>query len=88
MERYVRVTAQNIDKYLKKYFVLVCSLRNSRIKAKKIAIMEALCCLYPLQGIFIVNGPLGDVKGLISFFILKEYKDLLPNYLKNLGYCN
>lgn len=50
--------------------------------------MEVLCCLYPLQGIFIINGPLGDVKGLISFFILKEHKERLPSYLKNLGYCN
>jgi len=88
MDRYIRVTAQNMDEYLEKYFVLLCSIRNSRIKAKKIAIMELLCCLYPLQGIFITNGPLGDMKGLISFFILKEYKDQLPDYLKNLGYSN
>lgn len=88
MKKCVRVTAQNIDEYLEKYFVLVCSIRNSRIKAKKLAIIEVLCCLYPLQGIFIINGPLGDVKGLISFFILKEHKERLPSYLKNLGYCN
>lgn len=88
MKRYIKVTGENIDKYLERYFVLACSIRNSRIKAKKLSILEVLCCLYPLQGIFIVNGPLSDVKGLISFFILKEHKDILPNYLKKLGYCN
>ncbi len=88
MDKYVRVTAQDIDQYLEQYFVLVCSMRNSRIKAKRIAIMEVLCCLYPLQGIFIANGPLGDIKGLISFFIPIKYKHVLPDYLKNLGYCD
>ena len=88
MKKYVKVTVQDVDDYLEKYFVLVCSLRNPRKKAKKLAIVEVLCCLLPLKASFIVNGPLGDVKGLISFFVLKEYKDLLPSYLKNLGYCN
>ncbi len=88
MDKYVRVTTQNIDEYLEKYFVLVCSIRNSRIKAKQVSILEVLCCLDPLQGIFIANGPLGDIKGLISFFVLKEYKNILPSYLEKLGYCN
>jgi len=86
--QYVQITANNIDKYLEKYDIIACSIRNSRIKAKHLAIMEVLCCTYPLQSIFIANGPLGQNRGIISFFILKEYRDALPNYLKNLGYCD
>ncbi len=82
------VVTHQIDEYLKNYHVLVCSLRNSRIKAKKIAIMEMFNSLFPLKGIFISNGPLGDVKGLFSFFILKEYKIELKKYLKQIGYCD
>jgi hypothetical protein len=86
--KYVSVTTENIDEYLEKYDVIACSLRNSRIKAKQLAIMEVLCCTYPLKSILIMNGPLSNIKGFISFFILKEYTNVLPEFLKNLGYCD
>ena len=67
--QYVQITANNIDKYLEKYDIIACSIRNSRIKAKHLAIMEVLCCTYPLQSIFIANGPLGQNRGLFRFYI-------------------
>ncbi len=88
MKRPVSVNTQNMDAYLEEYFVLVCSVRNSRIKAKRLAILEVLTCLYPLQGLFITNGPLSDIRGMISFFIPRVHKAILDDYLKNLGYCN
>ena len=62
----MKVTAQNIDEHLDKFFVLVCSIRNSGSR-QKLAIMEVLCVVYIPCRVFIINGPLGDVKGLISF---------------------
>ncbi|NLO81619.1 MAG: hypothetical protein GX094_00920 [Clostridiales bacterium] len=82
------MTSQNIDEFLDKYDVMACSMRNSRIKAKHIAIMEVLCCTYPLKSIFILNGPLSNIRGFISFFVPKECVNVLPQYLKNLGYCD
>ena len=36
----------------------------------------------------IKNGPLSDVKGIVSFFVKKENWDEVQNRLKNIGYFN
>jgi hypothetical protein len=52
MDKYIRVTVQNIDEYLEKYFVLVCSIRNSRIKPKKNSYCGGIVLLISLAGYF------------------------------------
>lgn len=88
MKTHVTITGNNIDKYIQNYAVLAFSLRNSRIKAKQLAIMEAYLVLLPLNGIFIKNGPLGNIKGVFSFFIPREYLDKMFSILPTIGYCN
>ena len=75
MNRAVLVDGTNIDGFLSKYNVITCKLRNSRIKSKQLGIMEMLLSNYDLDIIFIKNGPLSDVKGIVSFFVKKENWD-------------
>ena len=82
MNRAVLVDGTNIDGFLSKYNVITCKLRNSRIKSKQLGIMEMLLSNYDLDIIFIKNGPLSDVKGIVSFFVKKENWDEVQNRLK------
>jgi len=84
----VKVTKQNLKQYMENYDIMVCLLRPSRNKAKQLAILEMSVILSAVDGTFIANGPLGDVKGLISFFIKKDKDDELKTLLKTTGYCN
>jgi hypothetical protein len=88
MGRYVTISKTNIDEYLERYAVIVFALRNSRIKAKQLAVMEAYIALSSVGGIFICNGPLGDVKGLFSFFVPAQRLDELRDTLPGIGYCH
>lgn len=84
----VSITGENIDDYIKDHLVLLFSLRKSRIKAKKLAIMEAYFALYPVGGIFIKNGPLGNLRGVFSFLIPKAKLAKTLSILPTIGYCN
>lgn len=88
MKGYIAITGKNIDHYLDQYAVIAFELRNSRIKAKRLAIMEAYIALSSIGGIFIRNGPLGDVKGLFTFFVPVEHLDKLKHLLARIGYCD
>lgn len=88
MEYCVSVTGDNIKQYLNQYDVLVCSLRSSRIKAKQLAVVELFFVLARFGGVFIINGPLSDVKGLIAFFVDRKARDSLQGILKTVGYCH
>jgi hypothetical protein len=56
------ITKKNIDNYLNEYSVIVCMIRNSRLKAKQIAILEMLFAQIDNEIILIKKGPLGDIK--------------------------
>ena len=84
----IEITKQNQNEYIDQYDILICLLRSSRNKAKQLAILEMSIALSAMGGVFIKNGPLGDVKGLISFFVKREVDDKLISLLKNIGYCN
>lgn len=88
MKHYVKVTGENIRQYLQGYDVLVCSIKPSRSKAMELAAAELFFALRHIGCIYIPNGPMGNIKGLISFFIEKAGKGLLKDILKNIGYCN
>jgi len=88
MGHYVSVTNNNILKYIEDYDVLVCSMKPSRIKAKQLAILELFFVLSRIGCIYITNGPLGDIKGVVSFFVDKKGIDLLKDALKTVGYCD
>lgn len=88
MERYIEIDGQNIKDLIVNNNVICCKLRNSRIKSKQLAIMEMLMMNYDLGLQFIKNGPLGDVKGIVSFLVSKEKMDILTNRLNRLGYFN
>lgn len=61
---YVVATNQNITQFLKTHDLLICRLRPSRSKSKHLAILEMSIILSSFGGIFIFNGPLGDVGGV------------------------
>ncbi|MBN3585873.1 hypothetical protein JYB64_26130, partial [Algoriphagus aestuarii] len=50
--------------------------------------MEAYFALYPVSGIFIKNGPLGNLKGVFSFLIPEEKLAKALSILPTIGYCN
>lgn len=85
---YTTISKNNIDDYIDHYVLIVFALRNSRIKAKQLAIMEAYFALSTVGGIFVSNGPLGDVKGVFSFFVPIQRLEEVRHILKGIGYCN
>ena len=86
--KYILITKLESAEYVKKYDILVCQLRQSRIKAKQWGILEMSVILQPLDPIFIINTPLGDAQGVISFFVPKNQDDNLRQLIDNAGYCN
>ena len=84
---YLQIKREDIDERLKGGAVIACRLRNSRIKAKQVAIMEMYMSLLPFNGIFIANGPLSDTKGFICFMAAKSHIGMLANVLSGIGYC-
>lgn len=81
------VTKSNIDDYLNKHDIIVCKIRNSRLKAKQIAILEMLFAQLDNEILVIKNGPLGDVKGIISLFCPKKNLVSFKERLFGIGYC-
>jgi len=84
---YATITKLNLPEYLAERDVLVCLARPSRNRAKQLAILELSIVLGGL-GEYVTNGPLGDVRGVVSFFVKKGHDDALLALLKTVGYCN
>jgi len=81
------ITKSNIDEYLRDYSVVVCKIRNSRLKAKQIAILEMIFAQIDNEILLIKNAPLGDIKGIISFFCPKNNLEIFKDRLFSIGYC-
>jgi hypothetical protein len=84
----IEVTKLNIDYYLNEYTIIVCKIRNSRLKAKQLAILEMVFAQFDHEIVAIKNGPLGDIKGIISFFCPKKNLVLFKERLFGIGYCS
>ena len=84
---YVQLDKSSIDDYLGHYYVLACRLRNSRLKAKRIAIMELFMAMLPYESIFLANGPLSNIKGLICYLIPRSSVSTIRDVLQKIGYC-
>ncbi len=78
----------DLNNLLKNNVVLVFKIRNSRIKVKKVAIMEVYSLLKDLGSTFLSNGPLGDIKGIFSFMINEKKLEESKLALSKLGYTN
>jgi len=87
MDFYADITKSNIDDYLYEYKVIVCKIRSSRVKAKQIAILEMLLLQFENDILFIKNGPLGDIKGIVSFLCPQKKLSSFKDKLKLCGYC-
>jgi len=87
MDYLVEVTKSDINGYLDKHYVIACRIRNSRIKAKQAAILETIFAQFDNEILAIVNGPLGDIKGIITFFCPKKNLLLFRERLYGFGYC-
>jgi len=87
MDFYADVTKLNIDDYLYEYEVILCKIRNSRIKAKQIAILEMILLQFDNEILFVKNGPLGDIKGIISFLCPRKNLISFKERLQFSGYC-
>jgi hypothetical protein len=88
MDFIAEVTKNNIDDYLYRYNIIACKIRSSRLKAKQIAILEILFAQIDNEILAIKNGPLGDIKGMISFFCPKDKLDSFRERLFGIGYCS
>jgi len=87
MDFYTDITKTNIDVYLYEYEVILCKIKNSRIKAKQIAILEMIFLQFDNEILFVKNCPLGDIKGIIAFLCPKKNLISFKERLKFLGYC-
>jgi hypothetical protein len=87
MDFYTDITKSNIDDYLYEYKVVLCKIRSSRIKAKQIAVLEMMFLQFDNEILFVKNGPLGDIKGIISFLCPAKNIVSFKERLKFSGYC-
>jgi len=87
MDFYTEITKTNIDDYLYEYKVVLCKIRSSRIKAKQIAVLEMILLQFDNEILFIKNGPLGDIKGIISFLCPTKNIVSFKERIKFSGYC-
>jgi hypothetical protein len=87
MNFFIEVSKSDIDDYLYKYDIIVCKIKNSRLKAKQIAILEIIFAQIDNEILMIKNGPLGDIKGIISFLCPKKNLNLFKDRLFGIGYC-
>jgi len=83
----VEIEKSGINATLCKNRIIVCKIRNSRLKAKQTAILEMLFTQYDNEIQYIKNGPLGDVQGLISFLCPNEKFESFTKRLYGTGYC-
>jgi len=88
LERYLTIDKQNLDIFLKEHTILICALRNSRIRCKQLAIIEMSSVLEAYEGVFITNCPLASVKGKIAFWVPNVNLPDLPGVLATVGYCD
>lgn len=89
MEMYISVDKNTISQLFLENDVFVLMLKQSRIKAKQIAIYEVLFALSQYKVKFITNGPLGDVKGVLSFAVEKGHTETeLNECFSHLGYID
>ena len=88
MDFYADITKSNVDDYLYEYKVILCKIRNSRIKAKQIAVLEMILLQFDNEILFIKNGPLGDIKGIISFLCPQKNIVSFKERLEFSGYFN
>ncbi|MDR1869888.1 MAG: hypothetical protein LBQ82_07875 [Treponema sp.] len=87
MNYFAEVTKSNIDEYLREYSIIACRIRNSRIKSKQIAILEMIFAQFDNEILAVKNGPLGDIKGIVSFFCPKKNLFSFRERLFGIGYC-
>ena len=87
MNFYTDIAKSNIDVYLYEYEVILCKIRNSRIKAKQIAILEMIFLQFDNEILSIKNCPLGDIKGIIAFLCPRKNLISFKERLKFSGYC-
>jgi len=79
-------TRLNIDAYLRGYRVVACGLRNSRLRAKRLAILEMAFAQIDLGVLALKNGPLGDARGVASFLCPAESLGAFRGRLPRSGY--
>lgn len=90
MDYYVTADKQNMLSLIEKKRILVANVRKSRLKCKQLAVVELVSVLLEYEPQFVTNGPLGDVKGVISIAISIQDDALngLKNALEKVGYCS
>lgn len=82
------VTKNNINEIVDNYYLYLFKIRNSRIKAKSLAIMEAFSLLIDLECLVVKSTPMGDIKGLFCIAVEKKYSKQVESRLHKLGYSN
>lgn len=86
MKRWLDVKKSDVLDVINKYTIIGMRLRSSRLKAKQLGIAEILLMNFDLGIIFLKNGPLGDVKGMVVFALPKEVFRTFKSRLAYVGY--
>jgi hypothetical protein len=88
MRFFTEVSKSNIEDSLKESNIVVCKIKNSRLKAKQLAILEMACLQMDNDVFFVKNGPLGDIKGIFTFLCPGKNLAAFKERLKFAGYCD
>ncbi len=90
MSLFISIDKKNIEEILAKRKIIVARIRKSRSKCKQLAVLELIHALKEYAPRFITNGPLGDVKGIITIAVKLNESDMsnISNILEYIGYCD
>jgi hypothetical protein len=88
MDRCFEVSSKTVLLLFEGYEVILCALRNSRKKAKQLAILEMLYLFWDKGIGFIKNQPIGEMSGVFTLAIPKiHFKEIAASLCKA-GYCD
>ena len=86
--KFKKIDKNNLNEIISKYTLFLFRIRNSRLKAKSLAIMEAFSLLDRFGAIVLQNSPMGDVKGVFGLGAKKANAENAKNLFHLLGYSN
>jgi len=86
--KFMTTNEMTLDEIIRKYHFVVCLTKTSRIKAKDLAVREAMMVLNKREAVFLPNGPLSDFKGSFIILVPKDRMEGIEQDLDLLGYSN
>lgn len=87
MKKVIIISGKDFDFIQDEKIIIIAEIRKSRIKSKDLAILEILSVFEKNSIQYILNGPMSDISGRISFLIDNDDETYIDLF-KHIGYCH